>query len=455
MLGVWLGKLMAWLLRLTGRRATSLPGQLALRLTPRLLSQLGGQLRRCVIVTGTNGKTTTANLLAHMMEQAGPLVHNREGANLPQGLVTALLQYTSWLGRLRVSTALFEVDEATLPAVAACLPVKVAAVTNVFRDQLDRYGELDGALGKLLTGLRQTQAVLVLNADDPLAHFLGLRCGRPVVAYGMSRSCVQTHSHQQVRDGAFCLECGTRLTYDGFFYGQLGLYRCPACGFLRPHPDVLGVWQGDALEVEEAQLPRVRYHLPVRGLYNVYNALCAIACARVLGLNAEQIAAGLAQFQAPLGRMQAFTTRPPSVLHLVKNPAGCDSVLAAVQAEPGRKVVCAAIHDLAADGRDVSWLWDADFEQLASDPSVVSCVATGLRAEDMAVRWKYAGVARERIACHPDLAEGLALAFAAAAQQGATVHCLATYTALAPLADLLQRREQADASQPAYRPSVS
>jgi lipid II isoglutaminyl synthase (glutamine-hydrolysing) len=454
---IWLGKLSLIALRLAGRGATSFPGKLALKVHPRLLAKLGQRLDRCVVVTGTNGKTTTSSLLSGILSTDEPIIHNREGANLPQGLTTALLQHTSWFGRLRRKTALFEIDEATLPLVTARLPVKVLVVTNVFRDQLDRYGELDITVAKLLEGITQTEAVVVVNGDDPLAQHIGLHSGRRVSYYGLSASHATTEHHNQMRDGAFCMECGQELTYDAFFYGQLGLYRCEHCGFERPHPDFEGSWQGGTLVVQERQLPSVEYRIPTRGLFNIYNTLAAISAARISGIDASGIARGLAAYEAPLGRMQGFATNPPATLNLIKNPTGCDTVVEAILSDPGRKIVCLAINDLAADGKDVSWLWDADFERLAANPDVLACVTTGLRAEDMALRMKYAGYPAQQIFTTPELQSGLELAFEKADEldEEVNLYVLSTYTALYDTAGWLERKVTSDAKAPAYRTSVS
>jgi lipid II isoglutaminyl synthase (glutamine-hydrolysing) len=454
--GVWIGKLVLLLLTLLRKRATSLPGKLALKVSPKLLDRLGRQLDRCIVVTGTNGKTTTARLISSALQQQAPVIHNTEGANLPQGLATALLRHTTWFGRLRRKTALFEIDEATLPLVADKFPIKVAAVTNVFRDQLDRYGELDTTLQKLLEGLRKTDAVLVLNGDDPLARYIGLSYGKSVVYFGMAKQHLRREHRDQMRDGAFCLQCGHELHYEGFFYGQLGVYRCPNCDFFAPVPDFVGSFAGNTLQVQQGDLPVVSFSLPVRGIFNVYNALCAVTVARVCGLDAADIARGFANYRTPLGRMQSFATKPASVLNLIKNPTGCDSVLQAILAEPGPKVLCVAINDLAADGKDVSWLWDADFELIAEDDSVRYCVTTGLRAEDMALRLKYAGVPTELLESVPDLGAGLDRALEVAGfEAGSDVYVLSTYTALYPMADLLKERIAADEPSHLYRASVS
>ncbi|WP_245628936.1 Mur ligase family protein [Alicyclobacillus shizuokensis] len=455
-LGIWVGKLIELVLRLVGRRATSLPGKWALCVSPGLLTKLGRQLERCIVVTGTNGKTTTTSLLASMMRQEGPIVTNAEGANMRQGLAAALIKHTDWRGRLRAKTAVLEIDEATLPLVADCFPIRVAAVTNVFRDQLDRYGELDSTMQKIIEGLAATEAVLILNGDDPLARRIGLGHPGRVLYFGLDERHLSTQPREQMRDGAFCLECGARLDYEGFFYGQLGVYRCPHGDFFRPHPDFRASIEGSTLHLQEPGQPDVAFRLPVRGLFNIYNALCAIAAARVCGLGRGPIQQGLDAFHPPLGRMQVFRTDPESILNLIKNPTGCDSVLQAICHESAPKVVLIAINDLAADGRDVSWLWDADFELLAEAGRVLGVVTTGLRGEDMALRLKYAGYPVKQMQVKPDLDEAVEASLSLAHQLGgAPVYVLCTYTALYPMAERLQRKVNRYSHETAYRTSVS
>ncbi|AEJ43014.1 Mur ligase family protein [Alicyclobacillus acidocaldarius] len=456
MLGIWIGKLVLWVLRLRGRDATSLPGKVALRISPGLIRRFGGKVKRVIAVTGTNGKTTTTALLASMVAEREPVVTNHKGANLAQGIATAFLRSCSWTGRLSADTAVLEIDEATLPAVAPDLPVAVIVVTNVFRDQLDRYGELDGTLAKLLEGIRKTQATLVLNGDDPLCRYLGLRSSRQTIYYGMARGTARSPRREQMRDGQFCLMCGRPLRYEGFWYGQLGLYQCEGCDFVRPHPAFQGELQGGFLRFSEEGLPDLLLDLPVSGLYNAYNVLAAASAARALGLTGDAIHGGLRAYQPPEGRMQRFDLEAPVTLHLIKNPTGCDSVLDTVVSDGRDKVLVIGVNDLAADGRDVSWLWDADFELLAEDPHLTAVVTTGFRAHDVALRLKYAGLAESRIRVQPDLEAALYEGLSHSSATGAAMHALVTYTLLHPAARWLsERRDEHEPQGALYRTSVS
>lgn len=456
MLGLWIGQIILLLLRIRGHQATSLPGKVALRFSPRLLERLGKQLEKCIVITGTNGKTTTTNLCSSIFQEQETLLSNLAGANLIQGLLTALLQHTTILGRLRRKMAIFEVDEATLPKVASLLPIQILVVTNVFRDQLDRYGELDTTVSKLLEGIRQTHATLILNGDDPLARHIGLQYTGQVLYFGMSEEMLTPAYRDQMRDGAFCLQCGHVLNYEGFVYGQLGFYRCSNCDFSRPLLHFTGSYRGSRFYLEEAHFPVQTFPLPVRGMFNVYNVLAAIACARAYGVTENAIERGLDAFQPPVGRMQVFPTEPTTVLNLIKNPTGCDSVLQAVCAEPERKILLVAINDLAADGRDVSWLWDADFELMAEQGAAVHCITSGKRAEDMAVRLKYAGFESHHIQIITDLQTALDEALIEGQRLGnLPIYVLTTYTLLHVAVDHLQKKEKLCETTTYHRASVS
>ncbi|MCY0902280.1 MAG: MurT ligase domain-containing protein [Firmicutes bacterium] len=434
----------ATVLRWTGRAGTSLPGLVATRISPQLVHRLLRQLDTCVLVTGTNGKTTTTEYLHALLSQdADRWLVNRGGANLLQGLLAALLTVSDARGRLRIRRAVLEVDEATLPLIAQSAHPRLVVLTNVMRDQLDRYGEIDQTLALLNRGLSDPSVTLVANADDPLCAALAE--GRmDTVLYGFSSEVATPGCPDGVRDGAFCLKCGAELTYAGYFYGQFGMYECGHCGFGRVEPHFTGrVSSCDGfrqLEVEEvARRTSIQYSvaLGLSGLYNAYNLLAAVAAARTLGVAPDRLNEGVARFSPPIGRMQVFPGDPESVLALIKNPAGANSVLRALIQDPREMAVCFAINDQDADGRDVSWLWDVDVEDFVATVTCQRFYCAGTRAADMALRLAYAGVPRERVTVLAALDDVTGIACGGQVQ---VLYVLSTYTALHPLAERLPRR---------------
>lgn len=454
LLGVWVSKVVTLALKAMGRRATSLPGLVALRFDEMLPVSLMKQIKVCVLVTGTNGKTTTTELLHSLLStQDEPWLINRGGANLLQGIVVPLLRETDWRGRLRVTRVVFEVDEATMPVVVMSTRPRMIVLTNVLRDQLDRYGEIDYTVAMLQSALMNPAITLVTNADDPLctaiagkrknAVFFGFTPG------GQGDAASTSSQGAPVRDGAFCLRCGALLQYDRFFYGQMGVYHCSSCEFARPEPRYAGalqVVQGMPDQLLVTEQPATGEWLPgeeqsyavtspLTGLYNAYNLLAAVSAARTLGVAPRRIAEGTKNFVAPLGRMQVFAGTPSRTLALIKNPAGADSVLQAIAQDAREKVVCFVINDLDADGRDVSWLWDIDLESLVTALHSPSYVCAGMRAADMALRLAYAGVDRSAIT--------VLERWDAVAQVGQDsdkpVYIVSTYTALYLLADRLAK----------------
>ena len=427
---------------------TTLPGRVLLRLAPDAITRLSSGLPGgTTVVSATNGKTTTAGMIASALRAAGRVpVHNRAGSNMSWGVATALLEQ-------RGEEGLFEVDEAWLPRIAREVGPTLIVLGNLFRDQLDRYGELERLADEWgrLVAERAGRTTFALNADDPLVADAGrdpkLQRRQGIVYFGIEDRGVALSELQHAHDAKHCRRCGAAYAYDAAFVGHLGHYRCPSCGAARPRPDVAATrielrgMDGSQVEVATPD-GTVELSLSLPGLYNVYNALAALAASRELGIDTAEAAAGVAATHAAFGRVETIDVGGVAVsILLIKNPAGANEVLRTLRLESEREEgaerldLWIALNDRIADGRDVSWVWDADFELLAAVSSRVVCAGT--RAAEMAVRLKYAGVDPERIAVRERIDESLDLAVAGAPGR---VFALPTYTALIELRRLLSRR---------------
>ncbi|HEX7278996.1 MAG TPA: MurT ligase domain-containing protein [Solirubrobacterales bacterium] len=436
--------------RASGRGGgTTLPGRVLLRMEPEAIARLGTGLDRgATIVSATNGKTTTAGMIAGILAADGRRpVHNRAGSNMTWGVATALLEQ-------RGEEGLFEVDEAWLPRVSEQLDPRLIVLGNLFRDQLDRYGEMEALADEWAktVAARTGAAEFVLNADDPLIADLGRdqegarREG--VLYFGIEDSSQALPELQHAFDAKHCRRCGHPYAYERAFVGHLGHYSCPGCGAERPAPEVAATaielrgMDGSRVTVETPQ-GEIRLELPLPGLYNVYNALAAVAAALRLGVTPERIAAALGEMRAAFGRVETIPVGgvPVSIL-LIKNPAGANEVLRTLrlEAQDGDGIdLWIALNDRIADGRDVSWVWDADFELLAG--SVRRVICSGTRAPEMALRLKYAGWPESAIEVVPGIDVSLDAAVGGA--QG-RLFALPTYTALLELRKLLADRGLAE-----------
>jgi UDP-N-acetylmuramyl tripeptide synthase len=443
-----LGKMTATLSRrLQQGGGTTMPGRVARAVEPHVVPLLSHRLRYgTVIVAGTNGKTTTARLLAHILTMIGRHpVHNRAGANLAAGIASALVEHADVWGRPAGDIGVFEVDEATVPRVVPHLAPRLAVFTNLFRDQLDRYGEIDHIAGlwRATADTFPKDAVLVANGDDPLVYEAVRDLPGRRVTFGVEDERHALPAMEHTAEARYCYRCGTPYAYAFTYYGHMGRYRCPGCGVEHPALDVaardvtLAGPDGAAFTVavaDRAQSVRVTTALP--GLYNVYNILAAAAAALHLGASLDQIGDAMKSFAPAFGRAGRISVRGADLRMLLsKNPAGFNEVLRAVLSGGPLPVVLIAINDNIADGRDVSWLWDVDFEALVG--RVDRVVVSGLRAEDMALRLRYAGLPDEAIDVQPDHASALQSALRAAA--GRPLFVLPTYTAMLGLRDVLRQ----------------
>lgn len=421
---------------------STVPGVVARRVDPEVLRKISGRLPLgSVAVTGTNGKTTTTRMVGGIFQEAGiGAVNNSTGANLVSGVTAALVSDAGAMGRPRSKVGLFEVDEANVPAVAGEAELKLLAVLNLFRDQLDRYGEL-AYTGKVIASAFEDlpeDGAVILNADDPLVASLGRSSGRSVY-YGVDEPMLDTGRLQHIADSKDCPICGTPLDYETVYMGHVGVYECPECSFGHPalqyrasRVRLEGPRGASFLLSTPAGEREIRIGLP--GLYNVYNALAAATVAGEAGIGLEDISRGLAEFGGAFGRVERVQAGDrEAFLLLIKNPVGFNEILRTFVTGDEAKNVLIAINDNYADGRDVSWLWDVDFEMLADawaegqagevEPFMVS----GTRAEDMAVRLKYAELPVGVVI--PDREKAIQAALEST-PPGETLYVLPTYTAM-------------------------
>jgi UDP-N-acetylmuramyl tripeptide synthase len=436
------------LARAAGRGGgTSLPGKVLTRLEPNAIARLAARLPDgSAVISATNGKTTTAAMAAAILEHSGRrLVHNRAGANMASGVASTLSAAAGRGQRIDGELGLFEVDEFWLDQVAPALAPRSLALGNLFRDQLDRYGELETIADRwaAMVGELPASAQLALNADDPLIADLG-RARDPgrVTYFGVEDGAMAVPEMQHASDSKHCRRCGAAYVYDAVYLGHLGVYRCAACGRRRPEPAVRAEQvrlQGTDGATFTLATPaaRVEVALPLPGLYNVYNALAAAALCLTLGVSAHQVAQGLAQVSAAFGRGERVRIGDRTLsLLLIKNPAGTNEILRTLRLAEPELDLLGVLNDRTADGHDISWVWDADFELLADRARRITCAGT--RAAELALRLKYAGVDETRLRVIPELPAALDDALAGAA--GERVFALPTYTALLELHAELERR---------------
>lgn len=404
--GVWLGKTLMGLVKISGRGGTTLPGRTALKLAPGIISSLARQLPQGnILVTGTNGKTTTSYLLTGILKEAGyRCIHNQSGSNMDWGVATSLIGASTWKARLPGDISVMEVDEGAFPVVSKEIQPRGAVVTNIYRDQLDRYGEVNHIQKKIQQGLASMPegSFQILNADDPSLVGLPNDGKNRRWYYGLNMPLPADRFQNTARDLKTCPLCRHELDYRAVYFAHLGRYRCPECDFSRPEPHVTlvkrtmdGKGAANLRFLMEGKFLEASF--PLMGIYNLYNALAAVTCAAALGLEGDTIKKALNKAVPSFGRMERFIHKKRNIIMaLIKNPVGANEVMRTLIENPGEINLLISINDKIADGTDISWLWDADFEQLSPlGKRLSSVVITGIRAWDMAVRLKYAGLKPE------------------------------------------------------------
>lgn len=398
-------KLLRYISRILHRGGTAMPGRWALKVCPDLLKRLSQNVRT-IAVTGTNGKTTSSRMIEEAFSEAGlSYFSNRSGANLISGITTEFVMNCTLLGKMKKEYAVIECDEAAARKTFGDLRPQVIVVTNLFRDQLDRYGEITHTLENIREGIRNVpDAVLCLNADCSLTASLADELPNRCVFFGINAGATISNSKPVISDAPHCIRCKTEYEYDYISYGHLGAFRCPKCGYKRRSADY-AVAKVLSLRADSSSLLmnikgreyNVEVNLPA--MYNIYNAAGTVAAVTEMGLGTEIAVSALAGFECGFGRMERFALGSKGCrMMLVKNPAGCTQVMEFLEKLDDEFELVICLNDRGADGTDISWIWDAEFEKLENmKDRIGKVIVSGDRASDMRIRIKYAGIDDSRI----------------------------------------------------------
>ncbi|MGI6512662.1 MAG: MurT ligase domain-containing protein [Catenisphaera adipataccumulans] len=429
-ISIFATKVSASLLHRIGRGG-SLPGSIGLKLDSDIFSKLriNGPV---ILVTGTNGKTSTANMITDLMEQDGyHVISNRRGDNLREGIATTLLSHSTLSGRIKADAVVLEVDELNVRHVLPKLPVQLLVVNNFFRDQLDRAREMEQLIDSIEGVLPNFNGTLVLNANDPNVVRLSLKAPQADCLYfGLTKNKYSVASTNEASEGKFCPKCGARLVYDYYQYSHIGKFHCSKCDFQTPPMDV--ELTDINLETETFRYKDKLYRSPYEGMYSMYNCAAVLAVSAFYRMKESAARAVFAHAPQPKGRNERFEKDGRTViLNLVKNPTGANEVMKVIERDERPKSVCIVLNDREQDGTDVSWIYDTFFEKLMKD-TTKAVVCTGLRAYDMALRMYYGGY-QGKIAVKNNVTEAVDLAM----KECDRVYVVATYTALLPTRNII------------------
>jgi len=436
-------RLVRTVLRITGRGGTALPGRVALKLCPNLLAHLAKNVNT-ILITGTNGKTTSCRIAEQLLKEAGiACFANRGGANLAQGITTEFAMNSTLTGKPRFPWAVIECDEAAARSVCRCIQPKAILVTNVFSDQLDRFGDVSNTLESIRAGLKNApNALLCLNADCSLSATLADELPNKVVWYGVETE-IYRQRVDEVSDAPRCSICGSEYVYAWQTYGHLGGFRCSKCGFSRPAADVAvtQILEQTAdetrimIRLENKEFPAI---IGVPGGFNVYNTAGVSAVGLALGFSARAILRAPETFNCGFGRMEKIDMNGVSArMILIKNPAGCNQTLNFLTNLDGKTLFVICLNDYPGDGTDISWIWDADFERLVQlEERLTGVFCAGTRGNEMAMRLKYAGISEDKLQVFQDYDAVID----AICQQSDPVVMMPTYSAMLAFREALGKR---------------
>jgi UDP-N-acetylmuramyl tripeptide synthase len=435
------------LLRIGG--GTSLPGMIARRIDPDVLkSVVGASKAKKIVVTGSNGKTTTARMIAAIAAASGSRVsQNRTGSNLLQGVTSVAVNFADIFGRLDSDVLLFEIDEATIPLAVPEIQPDVVIITNIFRDQLDRYGELysvAAALNKMLEDL-PASATILLNGNDPQVASFGQHARAKRLFFGLETLEVGTPVPEQSADVIRCIHCNSDFVYEVAYMSHLGIYRCPECGYTLPPLDIAASavkladdGEGPSHVVMRTPLGNMKFTIPLPGLHNVYNATAAIGAAIAADFDLDKAQTAFTELKPAFGRLEKVTAGDKTIyLTFVKNPTSFNLMLRLIAQHPGKKHLLLAASHTVVDGEDFAWLWDVEVEEIAAD--ILDVVCSGNKPEELAMRLKYAEVPTERVRTIPDREAALDAALKNV-EPGGTLYIMSSYTPTHELRRIMQKR---------------
>lgn len=405
-------------------RGGSMPGTIALKIDPDSLSKLkfNGPV---ILVTGTNGKTSTANMISSMFEKAGKrVISNRKGDNMKAGITTAILTNTKTNGTVNADVCVLEVDELNIRHILPYIPVSALVVTNFFRDQLDRAKEMEQLINSIESVLDNYKGTLILNGDDPNTVRLASKAPQAkAVYYGIPKNQYSIVDGHEAAEGKFCPLCASRLQYDYYQYSHIGHYACPHCDFKTPEYDV--ALTNINLNDQTFDIDQYAYQGPYEGMYSMYNYAAVAAVMKHFGISHQAFDAMLKDAPKPAGRNEHFAKGDQKVvLNLIKNPTGANEVLKVIDQDKNKKSIVIVLNDKEQDGTDISWIYDTQFEKLI-DERTEQIICTGRRAGDMALRLFYGGY-EEGLSIEEDIDQAVSKALS----NSHNVYVIATYTAL-------------------------
>ncbi len=448
-LAVAAGKVTSFFLRkILKSSASAMPGKVAMVIYPEILKLVNQRCHKKILITGTNGKTTTNNLLNFIFRREfSSVLSNLRGANMPQGLVSAFLHDL----KKEYDWGIFEVDEGSFKSVVRDIKPDYVLVTNFFRDQLDRYGEIEKAFQDILEAIEPLKTTLILNADDPLVSDFK-KLNKKNIYYGVAHNQYST-DEQAIVESRLCPSCNSYLEYDYYNYGQLGSYKCPDCGFKNPDYDY---------NITEIDYREHAYHFkfkkknndvqnivfPYEGIFNAYNCCAALSISQEIGLPMKKVAHWVGEFEYHLGRMENFQFPDKVVkIALVKNPIGLTETVSSISLDERDKSILFVLNDNPADGKDVSWIWDAELEKIDKIKNLNKIFCSGRRAEDIALRLKYAGVPVGLIELDDDMDQAIGKVLEAEAE---IIYLLPTYTAVFQARELVLARLEGSSKKMSY-----